>query len=209
MRFPGRNRPIDGPSRLLKQGLIVGAAGIVAIVLAVGGSSEPVEATEASVAACGRSSSPTTTGAAGWRGSSPVAGALRVPGQPLARMIEVKAGQFAARMPILVGGHDYVVLSVPLALRNRVFLYYGRVADRSGRPLSLLHSVAGYAEVEFQPCRDRSRTVWPGAIRVIGRAPVRLLATIEGQPRSIPLALGPPSSRREAESEDLQPSHRR
>lgn len=175
--------------------MIVGAAAIVAIVLAVGGSSEPIEVTEASVAGCGRSSSPSGIGAAAWPGSSPAAGALRVPGQPLAQMVEVKAGQFAARMPVLVGGHDYIVLSVPLALRNRVFLYYGRVADGKGRSLSSFRGVAGYAEVEFQPCRDRSRTAWPGAIRVIGRAPVRLLATIEGQPRSIPLALGSPSDR--------------
>jgi hypothetical protein len=193
---------------LLKQGLIVGAAGIVAIVLAVGGSSEPFEAAEASVAACGRSSSPTPSGAAAGRGSSPAAGALRLPGQPLAKMAEVNRGQFAARMPVLVSGHDYIVLSVPLALRNRVFLYYGRVADRTGRPLRSLRGVAGYAEVEFQPCRDRPRTIWPGAIRVIGLAPVRLLATTEGQPRSIPLAMGSPSSRREAQNEDLKPSHR-
>jgi hypothetical protein len=192
---------------LLKQGLIVGAAAIVAIVLAVGGSSEPFEAREASVAACRRSSSPTAVGADAWRGSSLAAGALRLPSGPLAKMVEVRGGQFAARMPVLVSGHDYIVLSVPLALRNRVFLYYGRVAD-GARPLSSLRSVAGYAEIEFQPCRDRSRTVWPGAIRVIGRVPVRLLATIEGRPRSIPLAMGSPSSRREAQNGDLKPSHR-
>jgi hypothetical protein len=183
---------------LLKQGLIVGAAGIVAIALALGGGSEPFEAAEAAVAACGRSSSPTTIGAAAWRGSSPAAGTLRVPARPLAKMVEVKAGQFAAPMPVLVSGHDYLVLSVPLALRKRVFLYYGRVADRAGRPLGSLRSVASYAEVEFQPCRDRPRTIWPGVIRVIGRAPVRLLATIEGQPRSIPLVLGSPRNSRSA-----------
>lgn len=175
--------------------MIIGVAGIVAIVLAVGGSSEPFEATEASVAACGRSSSAAKVATS--PGSSPAAGALRLPGNPLAKMVEVKAGQFAARMPVLVGGRDYIVLSVPLALRNRVFLYYGRVANQAGRPLNSLRGVAGYAEVEFQPCRDRVRTVWPGAIRVVGRAPVRLLATIEGQPRSVPLALGTPSSKRE------------
>ena len=193
---------------MLKRGLIVGAAGIVAIVLALGGSSEPFEATEAAVAPCGRSSSPTAIGAAAREGSSRAAGALRVPGRPLANMVEVKAGQFAARMPVLVSGHDYIVLSVPLALRKRVFLYYGRVADGTERPLSSLRSMASYAEVEFQPCRDRPSTVWPGAIRVIGRAPVRLLATIEGQPRSIPLGLGSPFSKSEVRVEDLKPSHR-
>jgi hypothetical protein len=187
---------------LLKQGLIVGAAGIVAIVLAVGGSSEPFEATEAAVAACGRSSSATTIGGAALRGTSPAAGALSVPARPLAKVVEVKRGQFAAPMPVLVSGHDYIVLSVPLELRKRVFLYYGRVADRAGRPLGSLRSVASYAEVEFQPCRDRARTVWPGAIRVIGRAPVRLLATIEGQPRSISLALGSPFPKRQAQAQD-------
>jgi hypothetical protein len=187
---------------LLKHGLIVGVAGIVAIVLAVGGSSEPFEAAEASVAVCGRSLSPTSIGGAAWRGTSPTGGGLRLPGQPLANVVEVTRGQFAARMPVLISGHDYIVLSVPLALRKRVFLYYGRVADGAGRPLGSLRSEASYAEVEFQPCGDRPRTVWPGAIRVIGRAPVSLLATIEGQPRSIPLALGSPSPRREAQDED-------
>ncbi len=172
----------------------MGAAAIVAIVLAVGGSSEPVEVTEASVAACRPSSSPATTANSVWRQTTVGAGALGVPGRPLANMVEVSGGQLAAPMPVLVSGHDYIVLSVPLALRNRVFLYYGRVADETGRPLGSLRSGAGYAEVEFQPCRDRPRTVWPGAIRVIGRAPVMLLATIEGQPRSIPLALGRPSA---------------
>jgi hypothetical protein len=186
---------------LLKQGLIVGAAGIVAIVLAVGGSSEPFEAPEAAVAVCGRSLSPTTTTARAWSGGSPAAGALRVPARPLAKMVQVKAGQFAAPLPVLVSGHDYVVLSVPLALRKRVFLYYGRVADGTGRPLSSLGVVASYVEVEFQPCRDRPRTVWPGAIRVVGRAPVRLLATIEGQPRSVPLALGSPIPKRAAQND--------
>jgi hypothetical protein len=138
----------------------------------------------------------------------PTGGGLRLPGQPLANVVEVKRGQFAARMSVLVSGHDYTVLSVPLALRNRVFLFYGRAADRSGRPLSSLRGVEGFAEVEFQPCRDRPRTVWPGAIRVIGRAPVRLLATIEGQPRSIRLALGSPFPKREAPVEGLDRSHR-
>jgi hypothetical protein len=178
---------------LLKQALIVGAAGIVAIVLALGGSSEPVEATEASVAACGSSSSPAPAETAGWRWSSPRASALGVPGQPLAKIVEVKEGRFAALMPVLVTGHEYIVLSVPLALRNRVFLYYGRHSGVEARPLASVRDTPGYAEIEFQPCRDRPRTVWPGAIRVIGPGPVRLLATVEGQSGSIPLSLGSPS----------------
>ncbi|MBA3865040.1 MAG: hypothetical protein H0X42_01635 [Solirubrobacterales bacterium] len=180
----------------MKKGLIVAIAAIVAIVLAVGGASEPVEATEASVAACGRSSSPSVVGLAGGRPGSVVAGPMRIPRQPLASMGEIRNGQLAARMPVLVAGHRYVVLSVPLALRNRVFLYYGHVAAGGGRPMASFRGAPGYAEIEFQPCRDLPRTAWPGGIRVIGRGPVRLLATIEGQPSSTQLALGLPSSGR-------------
>lgn len=192
---------------MLRQGLIVGAAGIVAIVLAMGGSSEPPEAKEAAVAGCGRSSSPATIGAVARPERSAAAGSLRLPGRPLVQTVEVRSGQFAARMPVVLRGHDYIVLSVPFELRKRVFLYYGRAAVPPGRPLGSLRG-PGYAEVEFQPCRDRARTGWPGAIRVIGRAPVRLLETIEGQPRSIPLALGSPATVRQARTEDSNASNR-
>lgn len=178
---------------MLKKGLIVAVAGVVAIVLAVGGASEPVEAPEASVAPCGPPSTPAGSGAVDWRRSSLAAGPVAVPRRPLASMREVRSGQLTTRMPLLVAGHRYVVISVPLALRNRVFLYFGSVLDHEGVRTTSLLGAPGYAEIEFQPCRGRDRTVWPGGIRVIGRRPVWLLVTVEGQPNSIPVALGDPT----------------
>lgn len=176
---------------MLKQALVVGAAGIVAIALAMGGSSEPLEPTEANVAPCGP---PSTAPAAGaWAGGSLGAGPLAVPRRPLARMAEAPSGQLTARMPVLLSGHRYVVLSVPLALRKRVFLYYGPVLDNQGQKTTSLLGAPGYSEIELQLCRDRPRTLWPGGVRVIGHGPVRLLVTVEGRSRSTPLPLGRPA----------------
>jgi hypothetical protein len=179
---------------VLKKGLIVTVAGVVAIVLAVGGASEPVEVPEASVAPCGPPSTAAASAPVGWRRSSLTAGPVAVPRRPLASMREAQGRQLTTRMSVLVAGHRYVVLSVPLALRNRVFLYYGRVLDHEGAATTSLLGAPGYAEIEFQPCRDRDRTVWPGGIRVIGRRPVWLLVTVEGRPSSIPVSLGHPTA---------------
>jgi hypothetical protein len=40
-------------------------------------------------------------------------------------------------MGLLVAGHAAVKVSVPPALRKRVFLYYGRYLDRDGHPTTL------------------------------------------------------------------------
>jgi hypothetical protein len=178
---------------LLKKGLIVGAAAIVAIVLAVGGASQPLEAPEASAAPCGPPSTAAGSGPADWRRRSLNAGPVGVPLRPLAEMGETKSGWLTARMSLLVAGHRFVVVSVPLGLRNRVFLYYGPVLDNEGHATTSLFGAPGYAEIEFQPCPERPRTVWPGGIRVFGRGPVRLLVTIEGQTSSMPLSLGRPT----------------
>ena len=97
-------------------------------------------------------------------------------------------------MPLLVEGREpeTVTVSVPLGLRNRVFLYYGRILGRDGQPASTFTEARGYGEVEFQLCGNKPRTIWPGGIRVRGRAPVRLLVTVEGLPDAIPLRLGRP-----------------
>jgi hypothetical protein len=177
---------------VLKKGLIVGAAAIVAIVLAIGGASEPVEAPEANVAACVPSETITGPGPADWRRASITAGPVAVTRGPLRKMVEAKSGQLYAKMGLLVAGHQYVVLSVPAALRERVFLYYGRILDNHRRRTTSFFGARGYAEIEFRPCRDRPRTVWPGGIRVIGHTPVNLLVTIEGHSTSVPLSLGKP-----------------
>ncbi len=97
-------------------------------------------------------------------------------------------------MGIVVRGHRFVVLSVPLPLRNRVFLYYGQVLDNRGRSATSLFRAPGYAETELQPCPHASATAWSGGIRVIGSGPVSLLVTVEGRSRSIPLPLGRPAT---------------
>lgn len=176
---------------MLRKGLILAAAGIVAVVLATGGASEPVEAPEANLAACGEAGG-VPARAADWRRVSVAAGPLAVDRRPLRAMHESKAGQLYARMDVLVSGHRFVVLSVPLDLRNRVFLYYGQIVDNRGQAPTSLFRAPGYAETEFQPCRHDRRTAWSGGIRVIGKGPVRLLVTVEGSPTSIPLHLGRP-----------------
>jgi hypothetical protein len=177
---------------MVKKGLLVGAAGIVAIVLAVGGASEPVEASEANVAACNPHEMTTGSWPGYRRRDSLVTGPIAVPRRPLQRMSEMRNGQLYTKMGLSVSGHRFVVLSVPLALRHRVFLYYGRILDGEGDPTRSFQRARGYAETEFRPCRGAARSVWPGGIRVIGRGPVILLVTIEGRSTSAPLALGRP-----------------
>ncbi len=177
---------------VLKQGLIVAAAAIVAIVLAVGGASEPVETQEANLAPCG-SDGGVAARPSDWRQATERAGPLAVSPRPLQAMRRGREGNLYARMPVLLSGHRFVVLSVPLELRNRVFLYYGQITDNRDHKPSSLFRAPGYAETEFQPCRHASHTVWSGGIRVIGQGPVRLLVTVEGHPHSIPLHLGRPA----------------
>jgi hypothetical protein len=173
--------------------LIVGAAAVVAIVLAVGGASQPLEAIEANVAACLPAERMIGPGPPGWRQGSVVAGPVAVARQPLRRMVEARNRQLYTKMGVLVAGHEYVVLSVPLALRNRVFLYYGRILDGEGHRTTSFFAAPGYSEIEFRPCPGMPRTGWPGGVRVIGPAPVNLLVTIEGRSRSVPLRLGRPT----------------
>jgi hypothetical protein len=68
--------------------------------------------------------------------------------------------------------------------------------DRDGRPTTRIAGSPGFSEVEFRPCSTKPRTIWPGGIRVKGRAPVRLLVTVEGRPGLVPLPLGRPAPRR-------------
>ncbi|HEX3735256.1 MAG TPA: hypothetical protein VHU86_08885 [Solirubrobacterales bacterium] len=167
------------------------AGAAVAIVLAVGGSTEPVEPAEANLALCGPGEGVGASPAA-QRNATARAGPVAVAPRPLRGMRRDPNGQLYTRMSILVRGHRFVVLSVPLELRNRVFLYYGQILDNRGRTAASLFRAPGYAETELQPCRHETATVWSGGVRVIGAGPVRLLVTVEGRSRSIPLLLGRP-----------------
>jgi hypothetical protein len=101
---------------------------------------------------------------------------------------------FVTKMPLLVEGRapETVTVSVPSALRDRVFLYYGNVLGRDGKPSFTFAHARGYGETQFQPCDDKPRTIWPGGIRVKGDAPVHLLITPATGSKPILLDLGRP-----------------
>jgi hypothetical protein len=148
--------------------------------------------TDANVAPCDKAI--IGHGAAGWRSESVVAGPVGVRWHPLRAMSRTGNG-LVAKMPLLVEGRApmTVTVSVPPALRQRVFLLYGNVRDRDGNPSFSFRNTRGYSETEFQPCDNKPRTIWPGGIRIKGEKPVRLLVAVEGQPEPIPLPLGRPT----------------
>jgi hypothetical protein len=133
-------------------------------------------------------------GSADWRSESIVAGPVGVRRQPLRQMSPTRNG-LVAKMPVLVEGRAplTVTVSVPEGLRQRVFLLYGRAFDRDGKPSTSFTNTRGYSETEFQPCGNKPRTIWPGAIRVKGDKPVHLLVRAEGE-APVPLRLGRPTA---------------
>jgi hypothetical protein len=133
-------------------------------------------------------------GPADWRSESVVAGPVGVRRHPLNAMSPTRNG-FVAKMPVLIEGRapETVTVSVPPALRGRVFLYYGRILGRDGQPTTTFSAARGYSETEFQLCDDKPRTIWPGGIRVKGDKPVRLVVSVEGE-APVPLRLGRPKA---------------
>jgi len=128
-------------------------------------------------------------GPAGWRSESIDAGPVGVRLHPLNAMSPTRNG-FVTKMPLLVEGRapETVTVSVPPKLRSRVFLYYGEIIGRDGKPTFTFAAARGYGETEFQLCGNKPRTIWPGGIRIKGEGPVRLLVSAEGQaPVSLPL----------------------
>jgi len=132
-------------------------------------------------------------GSASWRSESLVAGPVGVRRHPLSTMSQTRNG-LVTKMPLLVEGRapETVTVSVPPGLRHRVFLYYGRILDRNGQPTSSFANARGYGETEFEPCGNKPRTIWPGGIRVKGRAPVRLTVAVAGATKPFRLRLGRP-----------------
>lgn len=124
-------------------------------------------------------------GAADWRSDSVVAGPVGVMRPPLRTMSRTSKG-LVTKMPLLVEGREpeTVTVSVPPALRQRVFLYYGSP--------STFARDRGYGEIEFQLCGNKPRTIWPGGVRVKGEAPVHLDVFIEGRAEPYVLRLGRP-----------------
>jgi hypothetical protein len=150
-------------------------------------------ATESNVAPCDKAI--IGHGSAGWRNESVVAGPVGVRLHPLSAMSPTRNG-FVTKMPLLVEGREpeTVTVSVPPGLRNRVFLYYGRILGRDGQPASTFADARGYSETEFQLCGNKPRTIWPGGIRIKGDRPAHLLVTVEGGAGPIPLSLGQPKA---------------
>ncbi len=126
-----------------------------------------------------------------WRAQAITAGGVSVFKRPLSRMIRTGNG-LVTKMPMLIHGEAPVTVSVPPDLRGRVFLYYGRVIGRDGKPTTTLNAARGYTETRFEPCPGRARTPFPGGIRVRGSDPVRLTVAVEGEARSHTLRLGKP-----------------
>jgi hypothetical protein len=132
-------------------------------------------------------------GSADWRSTSVDAGPVGVRSHPLSEMTRADNG-LVTKMPMLVEGRapDTVLVSVPPALRGRVFILYGNALDRNGHPSTSFRNTRGYGETEFQLCANKPRTIWPGAIKVKGMAPVHLLVFAEGRPDPATLRLGRP-----------------
>jgi hypothetical protein len=147
---------------------------------------------EPQVASCEQGPVAAGTGPPDWPRGAQVAGPLGVFRHPLSHMSETSSGQLIAKMPIIVEGGSPVGLSVPARLRSRVFLYYGRMLDRNGKPTMQIGRAPGFAEIVFEPCASKPRTAFPGGIRVKGRAPVRLTVRVDDRPEPIALLLGRP-----------------
>jgi hypothetical protein len=167
--------------------LIAALAASMALLVASAGSATA----ERNVAPCDKAIA--GHGSADWRTTSVDAGPVGVRSHPLSEMTRADNG-LVTKMPVLVEGRapDAVIVSVPPALQGRVFLLYGNALDRNGHPSTSFHNTRGYGGTEFQLCGDKPRTIWPGAIKVRGMKPVRLLVFAEGRPEAATLRLGRP-----------------
>jgi hypothetical protein len=175
--------------KVLKMAAVTSLVTAAVVVLAL----EPAAGaqTERNVADCAKAV--LGSGAPGWRVESIDAGPVGVRKAPLAAMQRTGDGDLVAKVPLLVEGTDPVTVRVPAGLRGRVFLYYGHIVGRDGKPSTSFTGASGYGETEFRPCAGKPRTIWPGGVRIRGTAAVHLLVQADG--RSIPLRLGRPRAR--------------
>jgi hypothetical protein len=172
--------------------LLAGAIASFAVSPALAGTAEP------HVASCDPGPVMIGSGKPGWRGESLSAGPLGLRRSPLSQMSpysQRKPDVLVAKAPILVEGHDTVTLSVPPDLAHRVFLYYGFHEGPDGKRSTSFHGFPGSSSIEFRPCADKPRTIWPGGIRVKGTKPVRLDVAVAASAEPIvrTLPLGRPS----------------
>lgn len=169
-------------------GLVIAAVVVLALDPASGASTEK----NVDVARCADNVM-IGSGKPSWRSESNVAGPVGVRRWPLRQMTAMRNGDMVTEAGILVEGSSPVTVKVPQSLRERVFLYYGGGPDH--RSISFADS-NGFAEVEFQPCDDRPRTIWPGGLRVRGNGSVHLAVEAEG--KTFVLKLGRPQIPRPA-----------
>jgi hypothetical protein len=120
-----------------------------------------------------------------WRSESLSAGPLGIRRNPLSEMSPYSQRQpnvLVTKAPALIEGHDTVTLSVPPDLTHRVFLYYGFHEGPDGKRSTSFQGFPGNSSVEFRPCDEKPRTVWPGGIKVKGTRPVRLEVSVAESP---------------------------
>lgn len=152
-------------------GIVIAAVVVLALEPASGASTDKNVASCADNVLIGH-------GKASWRVESSSAGPVGLPKWPLRQMSAMKNGDLMTKAGLLVEGSAPVLVKVPESLRERVFLYYGRGPKH--RSVSFAES-NGFSEVEFRPCEDRPRTIWPGGLRVKGNGSVHLVVEAEGK----------------------------
>ena len=166
---------------------------VVALFVASAALATPAEP---QVASCDPGPVMIGSGKASWRQESLSAGPLGIRRQPLGDMTPYRKQEpnvLVTKAPILIEGEEPVTLTVPPRLTHRVFLYYGFHEGPGGKRSTSFYGFPGSSAIEFQPCADKPRTIWPGGIRVKGRKPVHLNVTVTGQPAPIQLQLGRPT----------------
>jgi hypothetical protein len=168
----------------LRLSFFIGTIAPLAVVPAAAAPTEP------HVASCDPGPVMIGSGKANWRRESLSAGPLGIRRNPLSEMSpysQRKPNVLVTKAPILVEGSEPVTLSVPSRLTHRVFLYYGFHEGRDGKRSTSFHGFPGSSSVEFRPCADKPRTIWPGGIKVKGTEPVWLEVTVAGVVRSLRL----------------------
>jgi hypothetical protein len=171
-------------------------AGLTAVIAMVVASAAPASSTDTQAASCDPGPVTIGSGKPGWRQESLSAGPLGIRRQPLRDMTPYRRGEpnvLVTKAPILVEGDEPVALSVPPGLAHRVFLYYGFHKGPDGKRSTSFYGYPGDSAIEFRPCTDKPRTIWPGGLRIKGRGPVSLDVTVAGRPDPIRLQLGRPT----------------
>jgi hypothetical protein len=147
-------------------------------------------ATDANVAPCSKAMR--GSGMPAWSLEMTSGGPVSVSRAAMAKMYRGHNGTFYGKVPLMVEGDQATTVSVPPRLRKRVFLYYGHIVGRDGKPTTSFFEARGYGETEFRPCANKPRTIWPGGLRIKGSAPVHLLVTTASATAPVPLRLGRP-----------------